>query len=56
MTKRNKDSRDDFEAWQIAEIKAGLAELDRGEFLTEAKASALMNAFKKSKAKGRESE
>lgn len=50
MAKDKKNSQDDFEAWQVAEIKAGLAEADRGEVLTDEEASAIMEAYIKSKA------
>ena len=33
------------QAWQIAEIKAGLAEADRGEFATEAEVRAVFAKY-----------
>lgn len=33
------------QAWQIAEIKAGLAEADRGEFATEAEVNAVFAKY-----------
>ena len=36
----------ELNAWQIAQIKQGLAEADRGEFATEAEVSAVFDKYR----------